>query len=49
MILIKGSAMLKSGVRGRMRKQNRRRKRVVILGGGFAGVYTARRFERKIV
>lgn len=36
MIVIKESAMLKRGVRGRPRKHNRERKRVVILGGGFA-------------
>src|ERR1043165_2641450 len=48
MILIKGSAMLKRGVRGGARKYRRERKRVVILGGGFAGVYTAKYLEKAL-
>src|ERR1041385_2562147 len=48
MIVIKESAMLKRGVRGGARKQNRERKRVVILGGGFAGVYTAKYLEKAL-
>lgn len=48
MIVIKESAMLKRGVRGRLRKHTRERKRVVILGGGFAGVYTAQYLEKAL-
>ncbi len=48
MIVIKESAMLKRGVRGGMRKRKEERKRVVILGGGFAGVYTAQYLERAL-